>query len=181
MAQLGALDARLNQNSFVGLAATRIDLHQIDYLYGRSVWEGALALVPRALWPEKPVFAGSGSIVANFTGLNLNKNTSWGVGNVMEFEINFGWFGVIGGFFILGWAIAKLDRSAALAEFRGDFGNTILFFLPAVAMIQPNGSLVEVVGGAGAAVGGGLFFRWIWNLSNVKRPVAVGRQRYGAG
>jgi len=34
-AQLYALDQRLNQNYFTGLAASRIKAHAVDYLYGR--------------------------------------------------------------------------------------------------------------------------------------------------
>ena len=87
---LFAVDQRLNQNYFVGLAAQRIETGQSDYLYGRSLTDAALALVPRLLWPQKPVASGSGTIVADATGLDLDRKTSWGVGNVMEFQINFG-------------------------------------------------------------------------------------------
>src|SRR5207245_1716340 len=103
-----ALDQRLNQNYFVGLAAKRIQLGQVDYLKGDSVWEGFLALVPRALWPEKPVFAGSPQIVSKMTGLRLSPTTSFGVGNVMEFQINFGIPGVVIAFLVLGWLIGRL-------------------------------------------------------------------------
>ena len=94
-AHLNAFDQRLNQNYFAGLAAVRIDEGQVDYLYGRSLWEGAMSLVPRYVWPDKPVFGGSGQIVAEMTGLILNEETSFGVGNVMEFHINFGILGVV--------------------------------------------------------------------------------------
>ena len=67
-----ALDKRLNQNYFVGLAARRIQEGQVDYLEGESVWEGLQALVPRAFWPEKPVYAGSPQIVSKMTGLQLS-------------------------------------------------------------------------------------------------------------
>ena len=158
--QLSALDQRLNQNYFVGLAITRIENGNVDYLYGRSVWEGALGLVPRAFWPGKPVYAGSPKIVAEMTGLWLNPNTSFGVGNVMEFYINFGVPGVIGGFVLLGWLLSWLDRRAALAEFRGERTRIFLFFLPAVALIQPNGSIVELTSGSAAAVVAA--YGWAW-------------------
>src|SRR5262249_2576562 len=87
---LAALDQRLNQNYFAGLAARRISQGQVSYLYGRSIYEGLLALVPRLFWPDKPVFAGSPRIVAEMTGLYLSENTSFGIGQVMEFQINFG-------------------------------------------------------------------------------------------
>lgn len=157
-----SLDQRLNQNYFAGLAASRIEEGQVDYLYGRSVWEGLLSLVPRALWPDKPVFGGSPAIVSEMTGLVLSETTSFGVGNVMEFQINFGIPGLVVGFLVLGGAIGFLDRRAAIAEARGDLGRVFLYFLPAVALIQPNGSLVELTGGAAAALVAAIAWKWGW-------------------
>ena len=157
-----ALDERLNQNYFVGLAARRIQLGQANYLEGYSVWQGLLSLVPRVFWPEKPVFAGSPQIVSKMTGLQLSPKTSFGVGNVMEFQINFGVPGVVIGFFVLGWLIGTLDLKAAVAEARGDLGGMILFFLPCVALIQPNGSIVELTGGSAAALVAAYGWKWAW-------------------
>lgn len=159
---LNALDLRLNQNFFVGVAAQRIHDHVSDYLYGATLWDGVLSLVPRALWADKPVTAGSGYIVAEATGLKLNDTTSWGVGNVMEFYINFGLPGLVIGFVALGWLLGWLDLRAAMAERRGDFSTTIMTFLPAVALIQPNGSMVEMVSGAAAAYVGALGWSHVW-------------------
>src|ERR1700722_2545392 len=157
-----ALDKRLNQNYFVGLAARRIQDGQVNYLEGESVWEGLQALVPRAFWPEKPVYAGSPQIVSKMTGLALSRDTSFGVGNVMEFQINFGVPGVVAGFFALGWLMGTLDLKAAIAEQRGELGNVILFFLPCVALIQPNGSLVEIFSGSAAALVGAFVWNLVW-------------------
>jgi len=168
--QLNAIDKRLNQNYFVGLAAQRIQQGQVDYLEGDSIWEGLLSLVPRAFWPEKPVFAGSPQIVSKMTGLHLSPTTSFGVGNVMEFQINFGIPGVIIGFFALGWLIGTLDLKAAVAEGRGDLGKVILFFLPCVALIQPNGSLVELFSGSAAALVGALVWNQVWKRFAKKTP-----------
>jgi hypothetical protein len=159
---LSALDERLNQNYFVGLAATRISAGQVDYLYGRSVRDAAFSVVPRFLWPDKPVFGGSPAVVSEMTGLSLSPTTSFGVGNVMEFQINFGTPGVVMGFLLLGWLIGTLDLKAAIAESRGDFGKTILCFLPAAALIQPNGSMVELAGGAAAALVAAYGWDWAW-------------------
>jgi hypothetical protein len=160
---LRALDERLNQNFFVGLAAERTEAGQVDYLYGRSIWEALQSLVPRAIWPEKPVFAGSPKIVSEMTGLKLSEETSFGVGNVMEFQINFGLPGVVGGFLLLGWLIGMFDRKAAAAERRGDLGKVILFFLPAVALINPQGSMIEMASGAVAAAIAAYGWKWAWN------------------
>jgi hypothetical protein len=159
---LTALHERLNQNYFAGLAGQRIEQGQVDYLYGRSVWEGILSLMPRALWPEKPVFGGSPKIVMEMTGLRLNEDTSWGVGNVMEFQINFGIPGLILGFLLLGWLLGTLDRKAAERERAGELGRVFFFFLPAAALIQPIGSIVELTGGAAAALVAAYGWSWGW-------------------
>ncbi len=159
-----ALDQRLNQNMFVGLAAARIQQGQVDFLDGQSVTDGFIAIIPRAFWPDKPTAAGSGQIVAEMTGLQLNQDTSWGVGNVMEFYINFGVPGLVAGFLALGWLMGWLDLRAAAAERRGDFRSAIIFFLPTVAMIDPGGSLVEITGGAAAALLAAFGWRWVWVL-----------------
>lgn len=170
-AHMAALDKRLNQNYFIGLAAARLEQGEVEFLWGRSIWEGVLALVPRVVWPEKPVFGGSGDIVPEMTGLRLNRtSTAWGVGNVMEFYINFGISGLLVGFIALGYAIAKLDLLAARKLLLGKPGDSILYFLPCVALIQPLGSMVELIGGSAAAVLAGLAWRRGWEMF---RPVCA--------
>jgi hypothetical protein len=166
------LDQRLNQNYYVGLAARRIERGQAQYLKGESFWEGLLALVPRVFWPDKPVYGGSPQIVSKMTGLHFNTQTSIGVGNVMEFQINFGIPGVVIGFLLLGWAIGKLDLKAAIAERQGELGTVILFFLPCVAMIQPGGSIVEITGGPAAALVAAYAWKMLWTRRIERHPVS---------
>jgi putative effector of murein hydrolase LrgA (UPF0299 family) len=94
----------------------------------------------------------------------------------MEFQINFGIPGVVIGFFVLGWLIGTLDVKAAVAERRGDLGRLILFFLPCVALIQPNGSIVEITGGPAAALVAAYGWKWTWNQWVAHR--ASSRKRY---
>lgn len=159
---LHALDIRLNQNYFVGRAAERIESGKVDFLYGRSIWEGMIALVPRAVWPSKPVYSGSPGIIREMTGFAVNDTTSFGVGHVMEFYINFGMPSLVIGFLLLGRMFSWLDREAALAIGDGDFGRSIVFFLPAVAMLHPGGSVVELTAGAACAFLAAIGWRWVW-------------------
>ncbi|MEJ8572818.1 hypothetical protein [Microbaculum marinum] len=182
-----AIDQRLNQNYFAGLAAIRISEGSVDYLHGRSVWEGLMSLVPRALWPSKPVFGGSPEIVADMTGLVLSPTSSFGVGNVMEFQINFGVPGLVIGFVALGLLIGLLDRKAAVAENEGNLPATFLYFLPAVALIQPGGSMVEMLGGAAAALVAAFGWKWLWvhwgarKFAQRQPQANYGSRRFGRG
>ena len=104
--------------------------------------------MPRALWPEKPVFGGSPKIVMEMTGLVLDEDTSWGVGNVMEFRIKFRDSGV-GCWISYTGLVARNPRSQSRRgrARSGELGRVFFFFLPAAALIQPIGSIVELTGG----------------------------------
>ena len=174
-----ALDRRLNQNMFVGMAANRLASGQVDYLNGRSFYEGFVALIPRIIWPNKPVFAGSGDIITVMTGFVVNDTTSWGIGNVMEFYINFGLTSVIIGFLLFGVFYGWLDKAAILALQQGDYGKCILYFMPAAATIHPNGSFVEFVGAGTAALIAAFGWRKLWNLWT--RGGSFGKKRQTRG
>lgn len=162
--QLQALDARLNQNYFIGVAVKRLESGQVDFLRGRSVWEGIQGLVPRILWPDKPVSAGSPGIIMEMTGLQLSEDASWGVGPVMEFYINFGTAGLIVGFAALGCLLAYLDLRAAGAEARGNVRALLIAFLAAIALVRPLGSIVELTSGLVAALVAAMVWSWIWTF-----------------
>ncbi|HEX6062635.1 MAG TPA: hypothetical protein VFZ04_00375, partial [Longimicrobiales bacterium] len=143
---------RLNQNYLVGAAVRRIESGARDYAHGETVWHAFQSLVPRAIWPEKPVRAGSPNIVSNYTGISFALGTSVGIGQVMEFYINFGDLGVILGFVVLGVVITMIDTWAGMRLWAGDWLQFALWYLTGLAMIQAGGSLIEVVSSAGAAM-----------------------------
>ena len=138
-----AVDARLNQNYLVGLAAERYQFHEIDLAYGSTVqlW----ALIPRALWPDKPQIGGGLDVVSNFTGLTFDQATSVGAGQVLEFYMNFGMPGLILGFFILGIILMRLDLRITEALYSCNMRKLLLYGLPGVALMQPGGNLLEIV------------------------------------
>ncbi|OLE12775.1 MAG: hypothetical protein AUI36_40100, partial [Cyanobacteria bacterium 13_1_40CM_2_61_4] len=109
---LQRIDTRLNQNYLVGAAVASLDSGSREFASGETLWEALVALVPRALWPDKPGAAGSADLVTRFTGIRFAEGTSVGIGNVMEFYINFGTMGVVVGFLVLGMVLLVVDVMA---------------------------------------------------------------------
>ena len=179
--QLTALDARMNQSYFAGLAAQRIESGAVGFLHGRSVWEGLQALVPRALWPAKPIFAGSSQMIREFSGIGVNEDTTFGVGQVMELYVNFGAPSVVVGFLLFGFAYGLLDRNAAGALQAGEFGRVFIWFLPAMGMLAPLASIAEVTGNVAAALMGAFVWRYAWRLLNAMPSAMRSKEAKPAG
>jgi hypothetical protein len=143
---LELIDIRLNQNFLVGAAKVNLLLGDVPFARGGTLWEAVLAVVPRILWPNKPVRAGSPEIVEQITGIPFNEETSVGVGQVMEFYVNFGRVGVLLGFFCMGTLLRIVDAAAARHLYRGDWAGFVTWFLPGLGFLQAGGSLIEVSG-----------------------------------
>lgn len=145
------IDLRLNQNELVGAAEAHIASGRVDFANGETFWVALVAPIPRILWPDKPQFGGSGDSVANYTGYSFADGTSVGLGQVLEFFINFGWNGEFWCYVLYGAICRRLDMHAGLALRAGKFRTFLLFFMPAMATMQSGGALAEVVGSAAGA------------------------------
>jgi len=143
-AHLGRVDDRLNQNYLVGRAALWIGNGFATYGEGSTLVDAAAALVPRILWPGKHVSAGSGDLVTQFTGIQFAEDTSVGIGQVMEFYVNFGTFGVLLGFAVVGAVVVFFDERAGWHLRQGDVQRACLWYLPALSLLQVGGSFVDV-------------------------------------
>jgi hypothetical protein len=149
---LSRIDERLNQNTLVGKAASYIDSGLATYANGSTFADAVFALVPRALWPTKPVAAGSGDLVSQYTGIIFAEGTSVGIGNVMEAYINFGSTGVIAVFALLGVVIALVDRRAGQHLSEGNWRSFVRWYLPGLSLLQVGGSFVELTSSVGTAI-----------------------------
>jgi hypothetical protein len=148
---LNRVDRRLNQDHLIGSAVAYLREGSERYAGGSTLVDAVIALVPRALWPGKPVVGGSGDIVTNYTGIRFAFGTSVGVGQVMELHINFGTPGVVLGFVTLGMLVALVDRRAARHLSRGDIRAFALWYMPGLSLLQIGGSLAEVTATAAAS------------------------------
>jgi hypothetical protein len=153
------IDSRLNQNFLIGAAEQNFSNNSRDFLDGLTYQWALLALIPRAIWPDKPVIAGSGGIVSYATGIYFAGGTSVGVGNVMEAFINFGRIGAYIFFIILGFVIRWLDFRAFRAESLGNYQVFLGSFLPCLSLMQPGGVLMEITSSALASC----LAAWLWS------------------
>jgi hypothetical protein len=148
--QLWALDERLNQNFLVGLGVMRHREGETELLYGASVpfW----ALIPRAIWPDKPAVGGGLNLVSQFTGSVFEEGTSVGVGQVLEFYANFAMPGVLIGFGVLGFILMRIDQRAMRGFAMRNSHVVVTTTLPGLALLQPLGNLLEVVVAVASAI-----------------------------
>ncbi|MGI0483594.1 hypothetical protein ACN4EE_22785 [Geminocystis sp. CENA526] len=149
---LEAIDTRLNQNGLVGKTVENIERGNAKFAKGETLWQAALAPIPRLIWADKPIFGGSGNLVSLFTGQKFADGTSVGVGQVLEYYINFGTWGVFIGFMIFGVIIRIIDVSAGVSLVNGNWWGFTSWFLPGLAMLQPGGALAEVTASTAASV-----------------------------
>jgi hypothetical protein len=143
--QRNVIDARLNQNLIVGAAVERLESGAVEYAYGSTLTAMAIGLIPRALWPEKPQVGGGGTVVRDFAGMKFLPGTSVGAGQVLEFYINFGTLGVVGGFLLYGWLIGTMDLRIMECLEQGNQKGFLLWYMVCLALLQPGGNLLEIV------------------------------------
>ncbi len=148
--QLGYIDDRLNQDGLVGAAVENL-AGTGTFANGSTIVDALIAMVPRLIWPDKPVGAGSGNLASSLTGLEFVSGTSVGVGPVLEFYGNFGTKGVVLGFFFFGALIGALDYGASVNLRLGNWAMFTSFFLVGISCLNVSGSLVEVSAGAMAS------------------------------
>ncbi len=81
------------------------------FQYGGTLVDGAVALVPRFLWPGKPSIAGGSKFVSRFTGRRRGEADDTSVGVPVQFELfaNGGALWVAGGLFLLTYLCARIE------------------------------------------------------------------------
>jgi hypothetical protein len=162
---LDRVEVRLNQDELIGRAVGYMARGGAPFARGRTFLDAGFALVPRIVWPDKPMAAGSGDLVSDYTGIDFSRTTSVGVGQVLEAYINFGTSSVIVVFVLIGLGVVIVDRSAARALMFGDAGGFALWYMPGLSLLLVGGSFVEATSSAGAA------FVVAWGLNRVARKL----------
>jgi hypothetical protein len=145
-----AINERLNQTVLLGTAVAHLNANDA-FFGGSTIVDGVLAIIPRFLWPDKPIGAGSMGLAAQMTGMTFAVGTSVGIGFVMELYGNFGRWGVIIGFFLIGMILQSLDAHAARCLREEDWLGFCQPFLVGLAFVY-SWNAVEL----GMSVGGSL-------------------------
>jgi len=147
----GALAGRLNFNTFLGIGYRRHQQGRNELKYGGTV--NVLALIPRAIWRDKPIVGGGGDLVTEFTGIWFDKSKiSVGTGQALEFYMNFGVVGIVVGFLLTGFLFMWLDNGIAVALKACDFRRLVLLSMPGLNLSAPGGNLLETMVAVAAAI-----------------------------
>lgn len=118
---------------FVDLGKTSIIVNrvpdQVDYLYGSSLMSVFLAVIPRQIWPDKPVVR-----IGYYVGQNiiqLDNQTGIPPGFIAEIYLNFGYWGIFPVFIVLGLVLAKLYNTVRREQ---NYVTTLLYVLSVVTI-----------------------------------------------
>lgn len=144
---LAPIDGRFNYNHFTGLTINRIQDGIVDYGYGETVVDAILMVIPRAVWPDKPIILGGDAVVRKYAGVGLYSGSLL-PGVLMEFYLNFGTIGVIAGFMFMGTIVGFVDKLAAYHLKRGDIYNFTLILVPSFSLLLVTDSFIGIVGGS---------------------------------
>jgi hypothetical protein len=101
-------------------------------------------------------------MIREMSGFTVNESTTFGVGQVMEFYINFGIPSLIIGFALFGFSFGWMDQMAAMALRNQDYGGAFIWFLPCLGMLAPLASISEITGNVAAAFAASYGWRWLW-------------------
>jgi hypothetical protein len=144
LSHLRRVDERLNQDFLLGAAIVYLESGTVPFAHGGTFRDAAFAVIPRALWPNKPATGGSGDLVADYTGFRFADGTSVGIGQVMEAYVNFGTEGILVTFVIIGIVLSLVDRYAFVRLRAGEAGRFLLWYLPGLSLLQVGGSFMEI-------------------------------------
>lgn len=128
------LDERLSMNHLTGRTVKRIEAGTVDYAYGETVFQALTMVIPRMVWPNKPVTVGGQVVVRQYAGYGILSG-SIAPGHLMEFYLNFGMLGVILGFIFVGALIGIIDQYCARQLKLGNLFNFAMVMVAALALV----------------------------------------------
>lgn len=156
---LEVIDVRFGQNYLIGRTVERFETRQVTPAYGETFWNAILMLIPRAIWPDKPVGLGGDNVVEHYSGFGLYRGTVQ-PGQAMEFYINFGEAGVIIGFIVYGLALVLIDARTAQHFRNQNWARFGAWTVGGLAMLQVENSMIAVLGAGVSGLLGVILFNY---------------------
>lgn len=141
--QLFALDARLNQALFTGMAVEKLEYQPDTYENGSTLLAGMFSFVPRIIWVDKPVRGGS-EFLTRHTGYQASRETTYGIGPFFEFYVNFGLWGVIVFSMMFAALVRWIDLRCYRAMVYGRMTEAVPLAVGALALVQPLSTMSSV-------------------------------------
>jgi hypothetical protein len=120
----------------------------VPYQYGATYSYFLVALIPRVIWPDKPVAGDSNNFFAVTYGITTEegvKSTTFGVSLLGESFINFGWYGAVFIMLLYGLVLSLLQHS--FGESRSGPGGQAVFLAFFVFFLNGIGSSAEILFG----------------------------------
>jgi hypothetical protein len=120
----------------------------VPYKYGETYSYFAIAVIPRAIWPDKPEVGSANNYYAVTYGITTEegiKTATFGVSILGEAFINFGWFGVVFIMGLLGVIIAMLEH--VFGGLKSGAGGRAVFVAFFVFFLNGIGSSTEIMFG----------------------------------
>jgi len=177
---LTAIDNRLNQNVLVGLAAENLLRGETLYAEESILLSALFAVIPRAIWPDKPSVGGGGDVVSRFTGIIFAAGTSVGAGQILEYYVMYGWVSLIMLMFLHGALLAFIGCLASRALAQGQLFMFVRAMLAGIALVQPGGNLSEITSSFIAALIAGFLLQLALRnqFSGSRSEAAMARERF---
>jgi hypothetical protein len=142
------------------------------YAHGGTVIDSFYTLIPRAIWPSKPVTAGGSRFVMRFSGMRRNPRDTTSIGLPYQFELyaNGGSICVVVGLLVIGYACAALERGL----FTSTSGlGSLLGRVSMTMTLCEGGQRTDVV--LPALIAGGITFYAVGKVIELSSPALTAR------
>lgn len=169
---LAAIDGRLNQNIYIGLAIEQLRSLPNTYENGDTIILALFGWVPRFVWPDKPVRGGA-AFLTKHTGKEVQEGVSFGAGPVFELYVNFAYWGVFLGFIVLGSIVRAFDIHAIRALDRANVARFAQYYLAGLAMVSPLADLFFIVTAVASSLVVGWGLRRVWKQPRGRVPATL--------
>lgn len=102
---------RIDMTDILAMQVRHQPRHE-PYARGQTVFDAGTALIPRALWRNKPVIAGGTAFVSKYTGMVRDPKDTTSIGLPYQFELyaNGGPICVVVGLFVVGYVCGRMER-----------------------------------------------------------------------